>query len=70
MILLYKIISFLEEFDADQLKVFYGEAYYDQHLYDKLRQRVCKHQTRKTTEKLRRRRRILQQRNHSSFQHI
>ena len=66
---LYKTISFLEEFDADHLKVHYGEAYYDQHLYEKLRHKVRQHQTRQTTEQHRRWRQILQQRNHRLLEH-
>ena len=55
-----KIISFLEEFDACQLKTCHGEQCYDQHLYDRLQQQtVIKYQRRQTIQKLKRCRQTL-----------
>ena len=54
------IISFLEEFDACQLKTCHGEQCYDQHLYDRLQQQtVIKYQRRQTIQKLKRCRQTL-----------
>ncbi|CAF2890491.1 unnamed protein product [Rotaria sp. Silwood2] len=60
--IMYKIISFFEEFDVFQMKVHYGEKFYDQRLYDHLRRKVFKYQRQQKAEKIKRRRQILKHR--------
>ena len=54
-----KIVSFLEEFNIPHLKIYSGEKFYNQQLFNCLRQRVCKYQRRQTTAKTKRCRQIL-----------
>ena len=54
-----KIVSFLVEFKIPHLKMYSGNKFDNQQLYNCLRQRVCKYQRRQTTAKKKRYRQIL-----------
>ena len=58
----YKILSFLEEFNVSQLKIYHGEEYYDQRLYERLRRKVIQYQRRQSTLKKQRYRQTIRRR--------